>query len=159
MSFLRTDHPFLSAAVLHPTTRFLLFKDLCPLVSDPKTLVYASYDEVKDLIGEDPYAKTEADRIKEFNSSVTIPQLIFLGLDEKNKDGLSYKIYTGAPYFALDITPKGSIEAKAKKMCDDYEAKGLTFLQGRVHMSFPAPEGIYAAPVSAPPLTLFHRPR
>jgi NAD+ diphosphatase len=121
-------------------------------VLDPKTAVYASYDEVKDLIGEDPYAKPEADQIKDYNSSVTIPQIIFLGLDEKNKDGMSYKIYTGAPYFALDITPKGSIEAKAKKMCDDYEAKGLTFLQGRVHMSFPAPEGTSPSPLRPFPI-------
>jgi NAD+ diphosphatase len=141
VSFLREDHSFLSAAVKHPTTRFLIFKDLRPLVSDTKTVVYASYDEVKELIGEDPFAKEEEERSKEYDSSITIPQIVFLGVDEENKDGLNYKIYTGAPYFALDVTPKGSVEAVAKKLCNGWEAKGLKFLEGRVHMSFPAPEG------------------
>lgn len=141
VSFLRTDHPFLNTAVYHPTTRFLLFNDLAPLVKTPSEIVYASFNDVEPLIGKDPYGKSEEDMIKEYNSSLTVAQLVFLGLDESKKDGLSYNIYTGAPRFALDVTPKGSLEEKAKNICKEMESKGLHFMQGRHHLSLPAPEG------------------
>ncbi|KAA6413234.1 MAG: NADH pyrophosphatase [Lasallia pustulata] len=38
VSFLRTDQPFLSAALQHPSTTFLLFNDLSPLTLSPTRL-------------------------------------------------------------------------------------------------------------------------
>lgn len=142
VSFLRTDHNFLSAAVKHPTTSFLLFNNLAPLGNDPGTLVYVRHADVKALIGEDPYAKTESQLIAEYNSSLTIPQLVFLGIDEKVKDGLQWKVYRGAPYFALDVTPKGSVEEESRGIISEMKNRGLSFLEGRLHTSLPAPEGI-----------------
>src|SRR5215469_674065 len=81
LSFLRTDHAFLSTAFTHPSTTFLIFNKLNPLTKNPSELAYASYDEIKPLTGEDPYKKTEEELIKEYNSSTYIPQLVFLGLD------------------------------------------------------------------------------
>jgi NAD+ diphosphatase len=144
LSFLRTDHPFLSAAVKHPSTRFVLLKDLAPLTKTPSELYYAHYDEVKKLVPETIYDKTEEETIKQYDSRKTVAQLIFLGLDESRKqDGLAWKIYTGAPCFALDVTPKGTEEqqANAKGVISAMEAKGLSFFQSRVVMTFSADDG------------------
>ncbi len=156
VSFLRTDNAFLSAAVRHPTTSFLLFNSLNPLATSHTKLTYASYDDVKGLIGEDPYGKSEEELIAEYNSTKIVPQLIFLGLDEKNKEGLRWKdLYIGAPFFALDVTPKASIEAEANNVIKHLESRGLSFVEGRMHMSLPAPEGT-ENPVS-PLQVLMHR--
>jgi NAD+ diphosphatase len=63
VSFLRTDYAFLSAALTHETTRFLLFKDLNPLTKTPQDLRYASYAEVKSFLGSDPFSQPEPDVI------------------------------------------------------------------------------------------------
>ncbi|KZF20350.1 hypothetical protein L228DRAFT_232935 [Xylona heveae TC161] len=146
VSFLRTDHAFLSAALRHPTSSFLLFNNLAPLAKDPAQLAYASYTDVRPLIGEDPYSKPEAELIKEFNSTVTIPQLIFLGIDEKQSEkGLQWNDYRGAPFFALDVTPKGTIEKACTALIEDMKSNGLTFIEGRMHTSLSAGEAaIYA---------------
>lgn len=145
VSFLRTNNSFLSAALKHPSTTFLLLNNLAPLAKNPTQLEYASYSDVQPLIGDDPYSKTEEVLISEYNSSITIPQLLFLGLDESNKRGLKWNLYNGSPYFALDITPRGSTELQAKAIVEKMQAKGLIFIEGRLHMSLPAPEAaIYA---------------
>ncbi|KAG5305286.1 peroxisomal NADH pyrophosphatase NUDT12 [Histoplasma capsulatum G186AR] len=139
VSFLRTDGAFLSAALRHPTTRFLLFNDLNPLVRSPSEIFYASYNDVKTLIHEDVFDKTEADALKDFQPSITTPLLIFLGLDETQKENsLSYKSYTGAPFFALDVTPRGTIEQPAKGIIATMEANGLSFFRGRTVTTLPA---------------------
>ena len=145
VSFLRTEHPFLSAALRHPSTSFLLLNNLAPLAKDIRKLEYAKLQDVTSLIGENPYAKSEEELVSEYNSTTTTPQLLFLGLDEKSKQGLEWNIYKGAPYFALDVTPKGSIEAAAKGVIREMESRGLVFLQGRMHMTLPADQAaIYA---------------
>lgn len=82
--------------------------------------------------------------IKSYDSRKTHPTLIFLGLDESRKEeGMTWKIYSGMPYFAVDVTPKGSEEQQtaAKDVISVMEAKGLSFFQARVVMSFSADEG------------------
>ena len=145
MSFLRTEHEFLSSALKHPSTSFLLFNNLSPLAKNPTQLQYASYNDVQPLIGEDPYSKSEEQLISNYNSSVTIPQLLFLGLDENANSGFEYKIYRGSPYFALDVTPKGTVSAEAGKLIEVMKSRDLQFVEGRMHMSLPAPQAaIYA---------------
>ena len=115
------------------------------MVTDPTKLKSVSYADVQPLIGEDPYAKSEADLISQYNSSTTIPQLLFLGLDETVKTGFSWNIYHGNPYFALDVTPKGSITSNAEKLIAHMKSQDIQFLEGRVHTSLPAPQAaIYA---------------
>jgi NAD+ diphosphatase len=142
VSFLRSDHSFISKAFTHPSTSFLLFNDLAPLAKDPAHLAYASHKEIKALVGENPFEKTEQEIIKEFNSSVTIPLVLFLGLDERRKDGFQHGIYQGCPYFAVDITPKGTIKENCEGVIEAMKAKGLIFLEGRTAMSLNAPEGM-----------------
>ncbi|KAF2179875.1 hypothetical protein K469DRAFT_741484 [Zopfia rhizophila CBS 207.26] len=145
VSFLRPDHTFLSQALKHPSTSFLLFNKLEPLVKSPTELAYAKYSDVQPVIGNDPFAKTEEELVKEYDSSTYIPQLVFLGLDG-HKEGLIYKDhYKGAPFFALDITPKDAATAAAEALIKDVESKGLSFSKGRMHLSLPAQEAaIYA---------------
>jgi len=123
----------------------LLFKDLAPLGKDPTKLEYVAYKDVKPLIGEDPYSQSEEDLIASYKSTTTIPQLLFLGLDESHSSGLHYTNYHGAPYFALDVTPKGSITAAATQLIENLSSRKLTFIEGRMHTSLPAPTAaIYA---------------
>ncbi len=145
MSFLRTEHEFLSSALKHPSTSFLLFNNLSPLAKSPSQLEYASYKDVRPLIGEDPYSIPEEKLISDYNSTITIPQLLFLGLDESKKSEFEYKIYKGSAYFALDVTPKGTISTEAEKLVESMKSRGLQFAEGRMHMSLPAPQAaIYA---------------
>ncbi|KAL8965312.1 MAG: hypothetical protein Q9183_003919 [Haloplaca sp. 2 TL-2023] len=145
VSFLRTDHSFLSAALEHPTTSFLLFNNLNPLAKDPSTLEFVPFADVQPLIGDNPYSKPEEQLISEYNSTVTIPQLLFLGLDERDRQGLTHNIYTGAPRFALDVTPKGTIASQAQSLVESLQSRGLKFLEGRIQAALPAQEAaIYA---------------
>lgn len=143
LGFLRGDHAFLSRALKHPSTSFMLCSELQPMIKETRLLAYASYDDVKPVIGEDPYAGNEKDILDAYDSSKVVPQMIFLGIDEKRDDGLEYKgknTYKGAPYFALDVTPKGNATETAKALIEKMEGKGLNFAKGRV-MDLAAPDG------------------
>lgn len=141
-SFLRGNNSFLSAAFNHPSTLFLLLSNLAPLAESPTKLAFASLKDVQPLIEDDPYRISEEEAILGYNSTAWVPQLIFLGLDERqqNNDVLKWTSYRGVPYFALDVTPKGSIEAQATNLRQEFEAQGKIFLEGRSHMSLPAHE-------------------
>ena len=141
VSFLRSDHSFVSSAFTHPSTSFLLFDNLAPMAVDPARLGYATHQEIKSLTGENPFEKAEEQIIKEFNSSISLPLVLFLGLDERKKDGFEHGIYKGSPYFAIDITPKGSLKEKAESVIKAMKDKGMIFLEGRTAMSMNAPEG------------------
>lgn len=86
--------------------------------------------------------------IKSFDSRKTHPNLIFLGMDESHKEGsMSYKIYSGIPFFAVDVTPKGSDvqQTAAKDIITTMEEKGLSFYQTRVVTTFTPDEGMNTA--------------
>lgn len=150
VAFLRSDHTFVSKAFSHPSTAFLLLNDLAPLTKDPTKLEFVTHKEVNPLTGENPFENTEAELISEYNSSITVPLVLFLGLDERVKDGFEYGNHKGQPYFAVDVTPKGTIEAQANKIVEAVKAKGLTFLPGRA-MTLPASEGLM--PVKYPSMS------
>ena len=142
VSFLRGNREFISKAFTHPTASFMLFNDLAPLSRDPTALAYAKHEDIKSLVGENPFEKTEEQIIKEFNSSITVPLVLFLGLDERKKDGFEHGIYKGTPFFAVDITPRGTLEKEANKVIEESKAKGLVFIEGRMHTSLNASEGM-----------------
>ncbi|ORY69700.1 NUDIX hydrolase domain-like protein [Pseudomassariella vexata] len=145
LSFLRTDHAFLSSAFSHPTTKFLLLQNLSPLAKDPTTLAYVHKADVEPLTGPDPFKKTEEQLLQEFNSDVTFPVVLFLGIDEKKKTGFEWREYKGEAHFAVDVTPQGPIAEKAKSVTEAVKAKGIDFLPGARHVSLNAPEAaIYA---------------
>lgn len=103
------------------------------------------------LIEDDPYRISEEEAILGYNSTAWVPQLIFLGLDERqqNNNFLKWTSYCGVPYFALDVSPKGSIEAQATNLRQEFEARGKIFLEGRSHMSLPAHEAAMYAQARA----------
>ncbi|KAF2626652.1 peroxisomal NADH pyrophosphatase-like protein NUDT12 [Macroventuria anomochaeta] len=145
VSFLRPDHTFLSSALRHSSATFILFKNIEPLVSSPTSLARVSYADVEPIIGKDIFHTTEEDVIAQYNSDLYIPQIVFLGLDER-KEGFVYKEhYKGQPWFAVDVTPKGSVKEEAEKLISRLQGKGLDFSKGRMHLSLPAEEAaIYA---------------
>lgn len=145
VSFLRSNHSFISSAFTHPSTNFLLLHELAPLCDGPSKLAYVKHADIRNLVGENPYEKSEEEMIKAYNSSVTIPQLLFLGLDERVKEeqgGFTHGIYSGRPYFALDVTPKGSVKGEAEQLVEGLKAKKLEFIAARVNMSLDAPDGM-----------------
>ncbi len=142
VSFLRSDQSFLKQAFDHDTTQFMVFRNLSPLVKSPSEIAYAKQNDLKPILSSNPYDKTEEQIVKEFNSSISTPQLVFLGLDESKRDGLQYKNYTGAPQFAVDITPKASYEEEAKGIVAEMEKQGSTFVEGMRAMNFPANIGM-----------------
>ncbi|KAJ4308112.1 NADH pyrophosphatase [Neodidymelliopsis sp. IMI 364377] len=145
VSFLRPDHTFLSSALRHPSATFILFKNIEPLVSSPTSLARVSYADVESIIGKDIFNTTEEDVIAQYNSSLYIPQIVFLGLDERTEGFVYKEHYKGQPWFAVDVTPKESVKEEAEKLIEGLKGKGLDFSKGRMHLSLPAEEAaIYA---------------
>lgn len=142
VSFLRDDSPFLAGAFDHPSTRFLVFKTLSPLIKSPTEIYYATLDEIKPLFPTNPFAKSEKELLEEFDSRIDHPQLVFLGLDENVKEGgYSFKNFSGAPHWAVDITPKKTFEEEANEITEKFVAAGLKFSEGMRAMSFPPDVG------------------
>lgn len=100
---------------------------------------------MKSIIGEDPFRDSEEELIKQYNSEQYLPQIIFLGLDErKGKEGFVYKEhYKGQPWFAVDVTPKKHVKEEAEKLIEGMKAKGLDFSKGRMNLSLPAQDGMF----------------
>ncbi|EFE34473.1 uncharacterized protein ARB_06873 [Trichophyton benhamiae CBS 112371] len=140
VSFLRSDNLFLSNALKHPSARFLLFNELAPLSRNSTELHYASYQEVESIIPLDLFDKSEKEIIESYDSGKTVPLVVFLGLHESQTEsgGFVYRTYKGAPYFALDVTPRGLLEESAKKIIESMESKGLTFIKARAITSLPS---------------------
>ena len=110
-------------------------------------LHFLKLDDVKNIVGDDRYAISEKEHIEQFDSTKYEPQMIFLGIDEKDKQGLEYQSknkYKGAPYFALDVTPRDgtSVKEECEKLIKGLEDKGFGFAQGRV-MDIDAQQGGY----------------
>ncbi|KAI0393585.1 NUDIX hydrolase domain-like protein [Xylariaceae sp. FL0594] len=145
VSFLRTDHAFLKAAFAYPKTSFLLMDNYSPLAKDTQNLAYVSGDDIALLTGTDPFGASDEEQIRNFNSEITQPIILFLGLDEKKPD-FAYRDYKGHPYFAIDVTPKGTIAEKAKEVINAVKARdGVSFIPGARLLTLNAPEAaIYA---------------
>ena len=149
LGFLRNDHVFLSKSLKHPSTKFMLCKDLQPLVqsSDNKKLKFVKFEDVKGIIGEEPYARNEKEMLAAYNSEQVVPQMIFLGIDESVKDGLDYQgknRYVGAPFFAVDVTPRGSVKEACEELVKKVETGGVQFGKGRI-MELEASDGMFAS--------------
>lgn len=148
LGFLRGDHVFLGRALKHPSTSFMLCKDLQPLVqsADNKKLQYVKFEDVKPIVGEDPYARNEKEMLAQYNSEEVVPQMIFLGIDESVKDGLDYQgknRYVGAPFFAVDVTPRGNVKEACEELVKKVETGGVEFGKGRL-MELEASDGTFA---------------
>jgi NAD+ diphosphatase len=154
VSFLRDDYTFLAGAFSHPSARFLVFKTLSPVIKSPTEIHFATLDDLKPLFPSNPFDKPEKELVEEFDSRIDHPQLVFLGLDENVKDGYSYRNFTGAPHWAVDITPKKTFEKEANELAEKFTSSGLKFSEGMRAMSFPADVGESASILSLPMLTV-----
>lgn len=111
-------------------------------MKSPSELAQKKFEDVKPVIGNNPFERPEEDTIAQYNSSLYLPQIIFLGLDER-KEGFVYKEhYKGQPWFAVDVTPKESVQEEAEKLVEKLKSEGLDFSKGRMHLSLPAQEGM-----------------
>jgi NAD+ diphosphatase len=145
ISFLRSDYEFLSKAFDHLSTKFLLFKDLGPLTKSPSELAYASIKDVESLFLSNPFATTEQEQLSNFKPSAVSPQLIFLGLDERDSNIKLHERYHGPALFALDISPRPPYVDAANKIAEHFTSQGFSFIPNRMHLALPAPEAaIYA---------------
>ncbi|KAL1974831.1 hypothetical protein VTN31DRAFT_5035 [Thermomyces dupontii] len=144
LSFLRSDHTFLSAAVKHPSTRFVLFQDLAPLITPARRLYLAKHAEVEALVPATAFDKSEEEAIRDYDSGVTRPDLIFLGVDEHaapdapEEPLLEWKTYRGRPFFALDVSERGDETQRtgAAELVKTLEAQGVTPWLSRHHTDF-----------------------
>ena len=165
VGFLRAEHGFLSQALRHPSTQFLLCNELQPLIktSQPANLAWVKHEDVKAVIGEDPYGVPEEQMLKAYDSGGYVPQMVFLGIDETagEKERLEFQgknLYKGRPYFAVDVTPRLSVVEECKALIQKLEGEGLSFAKGRV-MDIEATDGMGYTVISAPaPTSLQHPP-
>lgn len=151
LAFLRTDQAFLRSAFLHAHARFLLLNNLAPLVqsSDTAHLGFATLADVAPLTGADPFAKKEEEQVRDYDSDEQHPVIIFLGLDETGQLPLpeggaafAYKEFTGAPYFTVDVTPRGASADAATALIAAVKEKGFTFQDNSPrHMGLHAGQG------------------
>ncbi|BCS17201.1 NAD(+) diphosphatase [Aspergillus puulaauensis] len=147
VSFLRTEPEFLSLALKHPTAQFLLFNNLAPLTRSPTEIYYAKHDEISQLVPEDTFKQSEEELIKGSDARDTHAAVIFLGLRTCDSgSSFSYKIYSGAPFFAVDVTPEASRAPQdASLLIKSMEEQGLFFHQTRVLNTLPGEDAaIYA---------------
>ncbi|KIW35449.1 uncharacterized protein PV07_02146 [Cladophialophora immunda] len=131
LSFLRDNHEFLTGAFDHASTNFICFRGLAPLHNARGEIHYVTRDTISPIITSNPFETTEEEMVQSFNSSIVAPQLVFLGIDQRNTAGYCFRNFIGAPYFALDLTPKHTYEVAASNLARDLEAQGLSFAEGR----------------------------
>lgn len=167
VSFLRGDRDFLRAAFSHPSARFLLMNRLAPLVSsqDPAQLGFVSLSEVVGLTGDDPFEKTEGEQIRDYDSRKRQgPVILFMGIDDRGKlsttetetaageggEGVfTWKDHRGAPFFAVDVTPRerageeesGKDEAAEKVIAEVVKGDRFVFYESTRHMGLHAGQG------------------
>lgn len=128
-SFLRNDIGFIRRAATAPTTQFIALRDLNPLIADPTQLAFFKHDDVKPLIGADPFGRTDQEKQESFDSTKPSPLLLFLGLLPNTSKGVDLEttkhgVVNGQPYFALDVTPKGQYAAEAETFLKQATEKG-----------------------------------
>lgn len=120
----------------------MVFKNLSPLIKSATEIQYVKKEDLASILPENPYTKTEKEMVENFDSNKALPGMVFLGLDEKITDGYSFRNYTGAPHFAVDISPKEPYEKAANDIAEKLEKqRGLSFVEGMRAMSFPPDVG------------------
>lgn len=156
-SFLRGDGAFLRKAIVSPSTRFLALSDLSLLVVDKRTPAFLTFDDVKPLVGAEPFGKEDDDLVKTYDSTITAPVLVvFLGTldDDASVAGegspaveletTNHGTVKGQPVFAIDVTPRGKYQEAAQKLLKEQEQKGNTVQIDPRAMSLKAESGTFS---------------
>ena len=152
-SFLRPDTAFLRRAAQSPHSKFIALSNLNPLVAEKTHLVYLSFEDVKPLIGHEPFLLSEDESIKQFDSSKPHPLVVFLGMLE-GKGTSSEEIQTsehgsvkGDPFFAVDITPKGPSSEAAGALLKTQEGQGRSIQTNPRSMLLHGEAGMRTTPI------------
>lgn len=127
----------------------MLFQDLAPLITPARRLYLAKHAEVEALVPATAFDKSEEEAIRDYDSGVTRPDLIFLGVDEHaapdapEEPLLEWKTYRGRPFFALDVSERGDETQRtgAAELVKTLEAQGVTPWLSRHHTDFSPDEG------------------
>ncbi|PHH87589.1 hypothetical protein CDD83_8667 [Cordyceps sp. RAO-2017] len=168
-SFLRSDAAFLSRAVASPVSRFILLHNLSPLVfasssnsnnnnsaapshppPTPPQLASFTFDDVKPLIGPDPFARTDRQAIDAFDSHAPGgPLIVFLGAidegpgvsadDVAHLDTSAHGVVRAQPFFAVDATPPARAGPEAEAIAaflERHEARGVSIQTDVRSMTF-----------------------
>lgn len=146
LSFLRNDYAFLSRAFVHPETQFVLLKDLSPAIKDAGNLALCKTADVSPLTGANPFDSEEKEQIAAYDSAADKPLVLFLGMEEDDKAAFEYKQYRGQPWFAVDVTPKGTYKEAAQAVVDKVESSGLEFMKNPRSMALKATDGKFPRP-------------
>ena len=108
------------------------------------------------------FDKSEEQALQAFDSRMTRPDLIFLGVDENAASNvetdeklMQWTIYKGRPYFALDVSQKGSDEqkAEAQSVVEELAARGITPFTTRQHFLQPPSDGMFEKFFRVTPVT------
>lgn len=129
VSFLREDHGFISAAFSSPDAQFIVLHDFSPLVQDSATIKPVGREDILSITGENPFGSSEKELMAAFDSTVTKPLIIFLGIWEDPAAGFQHRTFCGKPWFAVDATPRGSFADAATALIDSLAKDGCTFLK------------------------------
>lgn len=145
-SFLRNDIKFIRAAATTPAARFVALRDLNPLIENARRLAFFGLNDVKPLIGTDPFGKSDEEKKAAFDSTKPNPTLLFLGLLPDTPQGVDFEtskhgVVNGQPYFALDVTPAGGNAEAAEAFVKDAEAKGYSIQTNVRTMTLDPEEG------------------
>jgi len=146
VSFLRSNTAFLRAAL--PRSKFLLLRNLEPLAVSKTTLAWVGYETVRALVG-NPFGAEVEEFLREYDSRVEIPTLVFLGINEGDRDGERFEFegeggkYVGRPCFALDVTGEGSLGGECRKVQEEAVkgVEGREFKKVRLDLSLDPLDG------------------
>lgn len=148
VSFLREDHGFISAAFSSPDAQFIVLHDFSPLVQDSATIKAVGREDILSITGENPFGSSEKELMAAFDSTVTKPLIIFLGIWEDPAAGFQHRTFRGKPWFAVDATPRGSFADAATALIDSLAKDGCTFLKSTRQNTLRADFGTYTSIVS-----------
>lgn len=130
-SFLRADSAFLRRAAASPRARFFALENLNPVVgTETNTLASLTLADVVPLVGKEPFKLEEKDAIAAYDSGVTTPILVFLGMTD-SVDGVAIETtghgeVKGDPVFALDVSATGTHAEAAKTVMEALKARGFS---------------------------------
>ncbi|KFA65986.1 hypothetical protein S40285_07182 [Stachybotrys chlorohalonatus IBT 40285] len=152
-SFLRSDTPFLSKAATSPQVQYLALDNLNAYLSKSGDLAYFSFDDLKPLLGPEPFNLTEDELVAQFDSSLYRPLVIFLGMLEGGGGGSletsQHGTIHGQPFFAVDVTPRPSNSEVASTFKKSHEEKGGTIQSNPRSMSLQAEAAYLSAAIYA----------
>ncbi|KAL2111401.1 hypothetical protein VUR80DRAFT_10124 [Thermomyces stellatus] len=129
LSFLREDHAVLSRAFSSPDAQFIALNDFAPLVQDSKTIRPIRLEDFVSVSGPEPFKLSEKELVAAYDSKATTPLIVFLGIREDEVSEFTVREFRGCPWFAVDLTPKGSYADKAQKVIDKLTSNGSFFLK------------------------------